>query len=177
MHESLSPVGTDPLADRHGGLACSPRTTRPLTGREVARLVRTGSQPTVNAALRRLTEEGILRAQEAGNAYLHTFNREHLAAPAIELLAGIRTELERRLRAEIADWEIAPAHASVFGSAARGDGDARFVLPACPRKTCTGGPSWSGFPTASPPGPATTSDCPRSRQRTCGSFVVGARLL
>lgn len=100
-------------------------TTRPLTGREVARLVRTGSQPTVNAALRRLTEEGILRAQEAGNAYLHTFNREHLAAPAIELLAGIRTELERRLRAEIADWEIAPAHASVFGSAARGDGDAR----------------------------------------------------
>jgi predicted nucleotidyltransferase len=100
-------------------------TTRALTGREVARLVRTGSQPAVNAALRRLAEEGIVRAQEAGNAYLYTLNRDHLAAPALELLADIRVELERRLRAEIAEWEIAPAHVSIFGSAARGDGDTR----------------------------------------------------
>lgn len=100
-------------------------TTRPVTGREVARLVRTGSQPAVNAALRRLAEEGVVRAEEAGNAYLYTLNREHLAAPALELLADIRSELERRLRAEIAEWEIAPAHLSIFGSAARGDGDAR----------------------------------------------------
>lgn len=100
-------------------------TTRPLTGREVARLVRAGSQPAVNAALRRLAEEGLVRAEEAGNAYLYTFNREHLGAPAAELLAGIRRELERRLRAEIAAWEIAPAHVSIFGSAARGDGDTR----------------------------------------------------
>jgi predicted nucleotidyltransferase len=100
-------------------------TTRPLTGREVARLVRAGSQPAVNAALRRLAEEGVVRAEEAGNAYLYTLNREHLAAPALELLADIRSELERRLRAEIADWEIAPAHISIFGSAARGDGDSR----------------------------------------------------
>src|SRR2546425_3589989 len=74
-------------------------TTRPLTGREVARLVRAGSQPAVNAALRRLAEEGLVRAEEAGNAFLYTLNREHLGAPAIELLAGIRTELERRVRA------------------------------------------------------------------------------
>ena len=100
-------------------------TTRPLTGREVARLVRAGSQPAVNAALRRLAEEGLVRAEEAGNAYLYTLNREHLGAPGVELLAGIRRELERRLRAEIADWEIAPAHVSIFGSAARGDGDTR----------------------------------------------------
>lgn len=100
-------------------------TIRPLTGREVARLVRTGSQPTVNTSLRRLTEEGLVHAAEAGKAYLYTFNREHLAAPAVEQLAGIRSELERRLRAEIAGWEIAPAHASIFGSAARGDGGVR----------------------------------------------------
>lgn len=98
-------------------------TTRPLTGREVARLVLTGSQPTVNASLRRLTEEGLVHAEEAGNAYLYMLNREHLAAPAVELLADIRSELERRLRAEIAGWELAAAHASIFGSAARGDGD------------------------------------------------------
>jgi DNA-binding transcriptional ArsR family regulator len=100
-------------------------TTRPLTGREVARLVRAGSQPAVNSALRRLAEEGLVRAEEAGNAFLYTLNREHLGAPAVELLAGIRTELERRLRAEIDEWEIAPAHVSIFGSAARGDGDTR----------------------------------------------------
>lgn len=101
------------------------RTTRPLTGREVARLARAGSQPAVNAALRRLAEEGVVRAEEAGNAYLYTLNREHLAAPALELLADVRAELERRLRAEIDAWEIAPTHISIFGSAARGDGDTR----------------------------------------------------
>src|SRR6266508_1198017 len=89
-----SPIDMDVLLVLRG-------TTRPLTGRGVARLVRNGSQPTVNASLRRLTEEGLVRAEEAGNAYLHTFNREHLGAPAIELLAGIRSELERRLRGEV----------------------------------------------------------------------------
>jgi DNA-binding transcriptional ArsR family regulator len=98
-------------------------TTRPLTGREVARLVLAGSQPTVNASLRRLSDEGLVRAEEAGNAYLYTFNREHLAAPAVELLADVRTELEHRLRSEIAGWQVAPVHLSIFGSAARGDGD------------------------------------------------------
>jgi predicted nucleotidyltransferase len=100
-------------------------TTRPLTGREVARVAREGSQPAINAALRRLAEEGIVRAEEAGNAYLYTLNRKHLAAPALEQLADIRAELERRLRAEIAEWEIAADHASVFGSAARGEGNTR----------------------------------------------------
>jgi predicted nucleotidyltransferase len=98
-------------------------TARALTGRDVARLVRTGSQPTVNASLRRLSAEGLVRVEEAGNAYLYTFNREHLAAPAVELLADIRAELERRLRDEIASWTIAPVHLSIFGSAARGDGN------------------------------------------------------
>lgn len=99
-------------------------TSRPLTGREVARLVRKGSQPAVNVALRRLAGEGVVSSEQAGNAYLYTLNRNHLGAPAIELLAGIRAALEGRLRAEIADWQIAPDHASLFGSAARGDGDA-----------------------------------------------------
>src|ERR1700730_7233066 len=101
------------------------RTKRPLTGREVARLSPSRSRPAVNAALRRLAEEGVLRAEEAGNAYLYTLNREHLAAPALELLANIPAELERRMRAEIGDWEIAPKHISIFGSAARGGGDTR----------------------------------------------------
>jgi predicted nucleotidyltransferase len=120
-------------------------TTRPLTGREVARLVRNGSQPAVNAALRRLAEEGVVHAQEAGNAYMYTLNRAHLAAPALEQMLGIRSELERRLRSAIAEWEIAPAHASVFGSAARGDGDTRsdidlFVVR--PARVSAENPRW-----------------------------------
>lgn len=99
------------------------RTTRPLTGREVARLVRRGSQQGVNLALRRLVQQGLVHAQEAGPALLYTLNRDHLAAPAVEVLAGMREELVRRLREAIGQWEVAPAHASLFGSAARGDGD------------------------------------------------------
>jgi DNA-binding transcriptional ArsR family regulator len=99
------------------------RTTRPLTGREVARLVRAGSPPTDNSSPSRLSDEGLVRVEEAGNAYLYTLNREHLAAPAVELLADVWTELERRLRDEVAGWQVAPVHVSIFGSAARGDGD------------------------------------------------------
>jgi DNA-binding transcriptional ArsR family regulator len=120
-------------------------TTRPLTGREVARLVRAGSQPTVNASLRRLSEEGLIRAEEAGNAYLYTFNREHLAAPAIELLADVRSELERRLRDEIAEWQVAPVHLSIFGSAARGDGDTESdidIFVVRPRNVPDDDPRW-----------------------------------
>lgn len=120
-------------------------TTRPLTGREVARLVRRGSQPAVNASLRRLSEEGLLRADEAGRAYLYTLNREHLAAPAVEILADVRAELARRLHAEIADWKIAPVHVSIFGSAARGDGDTQSdidIFVVRPRALSGDDPRW-----------------------------------
>lgn len=98
-------------------------TTRPLTGREIARLVTRGSPAGVQKALRRLASHGIIHAEEAGRALLYTLNRDHLAVPALETLAMMRIELERRLRARIEEWEIAPAHVSIFGSAARGDGD------------------------------------------------------
>ena len=120
-------------------------TKRPFTGREVARLVRAGSQPAVNASLRRLSEEGLVLAEEAGNAYLYTLNREHVAARAVELLADVWGELERRLREEIAGWQIAPVHLSIFGSAARGDGDTTsdidlFVVRA--RNVSSDDPRW-----------------------------------
>lgn len=120
-------------------------TTRPLTGREVARLVHAGSQPTVNASLRRLSDEGLVHVEEAGNAYLYTFNREHLAAPAVELLADVRAELERRVRDEVTGWKIAPVHLSVFGSAARGDGDTKSdidIFVVRPRDVPDDDPGW-----------------------------------
>lgn len=99
------------------------RTTRSLTGRDIARLVDGRSPSGVQKALRRLVAHGLVHAEEAGRALLYTLNRDHLAAPALEIVAEMRVELERRLRAEIEEWEIMPAHASIFGSAARGNGD------------------------------------------------------
>jgi predicted nucleotidyltransferase len=120
-------------------------TTRPLTGREVARLVRAGSQPAVNASLRRLSDEGLVHVEEAGNAYLYTLNREHLAARAVELLADVWAELERRLRDEISGWQIEPVHFSIFGSAARGDGDTKSdidIFVVRPRDVPDDDPRW-----------------------------------
>jgi predicted nucleotidyltransferase len=120
-------------------------TTRPLTGREVARLVRAGSQPAVNASLRRLSDEGLVHVEEAGNAYLYTLNREHLATRAVELLADVWAEFERRLRDEISGWQIEPVHLSIFGSAARGDGDTKSdidIFVVRPRDVPDDDPRW-----------------------------------
>jgi hypothetical protein len=98
-------------------------TTQPLTGARVAQLVRRGTERGIQKALDRLVEQGVVDRQPAGRAYLHTLNRDHIAAPIAEALAGLRGELLRRLRDEVANWQPAAAHASLFGSTARGDGD------------------------------------------------------
>jgi predicted nucleotidyltransferase len=58
----------------------------------------------------------------AGAALLYTFNREHLAADPVLALMALRRGLVDRLRSELAGWPLPPLHASLFGSAARGDG-------------------------------------------------------
>jgi predicted nucleotidyltransferase len=73
--------------------------------------------------LNRLTEHGLIDRVEAGRALLYTLNRDHLVAPAVELLAGIRAELRGRIVQAFAEWAIPPRQVSMFGSAARGDGD------------------------------------------------------
>jgi predicted nucleotidyltransferase len=96
-----------------------------LTGRRIARLAKEGTQQGVAKALNRLSEEGIVDREAAGNAILFKLNREHLAADSIEQLMRLREELVKRLAMELSDWAIKPVHASMYGSAARSDGDAR----------------------------------------------------
>jgi hypothetical protein len=98
-------------------------TTQPLTGRRIARLARRGSVAAVAKALDRLVRQGLVLRQEAPPASLYSLNREHVAARTVETLALIRTELLDRLRDELSAWKIPPVHASLFGSAARQDGD------------------------------------------------------
>jgi hypothetical protein len=104
-------------------------TTAPLTaGLQIARLVRRGTSPSVSAALERLTAQGIVHRQPAGRAYLHTLNRDHVAAPAVVLLADLRSELLRRLRYPFQRWDPPAVHASMFGSAARADAESDIDL-------------------------------------------------
>jgi predicted nucleotidyltransferase len=97
-------------------------TTRGMSGRRVAEL--TGNtQEGVRKALRRLADTGIVEQQEAGSAILYQFNRRHLAAPAVEQLTDLRRALLARLTDTFRIWVPPPLHASLFGSAARADGD------------------------------------------------------
>ena len=74
--------------------------------------------------LARLVEQGIVRATEMGRNRVHELNREHLAAPIAGLLADLRLELWHRFRKTLGTWNPKPVYGCVFGSAARGDGDA-----------------------------------------------------
>jgi predicted nucleotidyltransferase len=126
-------------------LAVLAGTTRPLTGREVSRLVRRGSQRGVQGALERLVLQGVVHQQEAGRALLYTLNREHVAAPAIEALASLRAELIRRITVTVGEWEVRPSHVSIFGSFARGGGDQRSdidLLIVRPEAVVVDDPRW-----------------------------------
>jgi len=98
-------------------------TTKPLTGRHVARLAQRGSVAAVAKALDRLVGQGLVLRMQAPPASLHTLNREHVATAAVEALAAIRSQLLARLRHTLSTWDVQPVHASLFGSAARRDGD------------------------------------------------------
>jgi hypothetical protein len=100
------------------------RTTRSLSVGEVHRLVEIGSLNGVRLALARLVRQGVVHADERMTAIFYLANRDHLAWPSVKALAGLRGSLLHRLRTEVGAWELRPVHASVFGSAARGDGDA-----------------------------------------------------
>src|SRR3954447_3212721 len=103
-------------------LAVLAGTTKPLTGRQVARLARRGSDRGIRLALQRLAVQGLVDTLDAPPAVLYTLNREHIAAPVALALVELRGALLARLRDAIGSWQVAPLHASLFGSAARGDG-------------------------------------------------------
>jgi hypothetical protein len=105
-------------------LAVLARAGRPMTVGDVAGEMPRGSEVGVRRSLQRLTEQGIVRATEMGRNRVHELNREHVAADIAVLLAGLRLELWKRLRAHLGAWKPKPVYASVFGSAARGDGEA-----------------------------------------------------
>jgi predicted nucleotidyltransferase len=94
-----------------------------MTGRQIALLTGRTSHSGVLEVLNRLTEHGLVKRVELNHAYLFSLNRDHIAADAVMELAGLKGKLLQAIRHEIGSWSIPPIHASLFGSAARGDGD------------------------------------------------------
>ena len=75
----------------------------------------------VRRVLARLVAAGIVDEQVAGRTKLHRLNREHLAAPAIIEIAGLRRTFLDRVRDELESWDNVPTYAALFGSAATGE--------------------------------------------------------
>lgn len=71
----------------------------------------------------RLAEHGLVLLEEQGPSTLCKLNRDHLACTAVIQLTQLRATLLQLLHSEIAGWAVLPEHASLYGSAARGDGD------------------------------------------------------
>lgn len=100
-------------------LAALARAERSFTPGELHRLIATHSLSGIRKALTRLTHQGIVEVEARGHASVYALRRAHLAAPAIIELANLRQTLIQRLRDRIAEFEVEPAYAALFGSAAR----------------------------------------------------------
>lgn len=99
-------------------------STGAFSARQVARLVRTGSRPTVLRSLTRLAGLGVLDVEVVGRSHMYRLNRDHLAAPALEQLVSLRDRMVETFRTAVSELRPEPLAAGLFGSAARGDGDA-----------------------------------------------------
>jgi len=106
-------------------LAVLSRSGGPLSGRQVAALTNgRAGQWRVNEVLGQLAEAGIVLREDRPPAKLYRLNRDHVAAAGVEALTNQRQELLSRIRSEVAAWTVCPDAVWLFGSAARGDGDA-----------------------------------------------------
>jgi predicted nucleotidyltransferase len=89
--------------------------------RQAARLAGV-SAPRALEIVDRAAARGLIVVEQAGRSRMCRLNRDHLAADAIIALVTLRPRMFEALAQEIGSWATPPIHASLFGSAARGDG-------------------------------------------------------
>lgn len=102
-------------ADKAMVLTVLERAGEPLSGRRIALLTGTVSQPTTSRLLIELVRRGLVMKVPGG----YVFNRDHIASSAVTALLGIRDELTRRVAHELDTWETPALSVVLFGSAAR----------------------------------------------------------
>jgi len=101
-------------------LAALATTTEPMGLGAVHARAGRGSKSGVRSVLLRMVEQGLVLETLGG----YVLNRDHIAAPAVELLVSLHGELISRIRAAAEQWPTRPELVAMFGSAARRDGDA-----------------------------------------------------
>lgn len=84
------------------------------------RLIGRHSVDGIRRSLTRLSDEGIVSGRQVGRAIAYELNRNHLAAPYVLGIAGLRGELLDRLTDLIEGWVVPPDFAALFGSGATG---------------------------------------------------------
>lgn len=117
-----------------------------LSGSEIARQAGV-SHPTAIRVLRRFVSQGLVNDSEAGRAQLYVLNREHLAAKPLLDLVYLKSKLTEYLAGAFASWDIVPMNATLFGSMARGEGDATSdidLLVVRPESVPIGDRNWEG---------------------------------
>lgn len=90
--------------------------------RQVARIAEI-SAPQALRVVNHESERGLVLVEQAGRSRMCRFNRDHLAANAVVELISLRERMIHAVGDEISSWTIEPIHSSLFGSAARGEGD------------------------------------------------------
>jgi hypothetical protein len=91
---------------------------------QITRLAAKGTRPGLTAVLDRLVAHGVVLAEPANQGFLYRLNRDHLLAPVVVATAAVRGTLIARLTDAVDGFAPQPAHASLFGSFARGEADA-----------------------------------------------------
>ncbi len=97
--------------------------TSPATAAQLYRVTQKGTEAGVRRAIDRLARHGLLLSEQVGDRMVYSLNHDHVLHPAVVALLRAEDELPRRLRKEISGWQVSPAAAAVYGSAARRDGD------------------------------------------------------
>jgi predicted nucleotidyltransferase len=91
-----------------------------FSGRALARMVGSSVEG-ARQSLARLVEQGIVDREPMSTAVMYRLNRDHLVAPILLELLGIRQKFIAQVASQLATWVIPPVYGAIFGSVARGE--------------------------------------------------------
>ena len=96
------------------------RTDAPMSGRQVANVIGSGTPANVRKALIRLQQTGLVQARATPAATFYSANRDHLLWPAVEICVSARALLVSKMR-ELKRFGPDGTAVWLYGSVARGD--------------------------------------------------------